>query len=109
MTAFDWTNITGFDWDAGNARKNDKHGVSMAEAEQVFFNQPLLVVSDDKHSQKEARLHALGRTDGGRLLHLTFTLRQQGSLIRVISARAMHRKERTIYGQADQEGSAPRQ
>ena len=93
--------ITGFDWDSGNARKNDRHGVSMAEAEQVFFNAPLLVVDDEKHSQHEARHHALGRTHEGRLLHLTFTLRSAGSLIRVISARDMHRKERMIYEQAD--------
>lgn len=25
--------IEGFDWDAGNARKNEKHGVTQAEAE----------------------------------------------------------------------------
>jgi uncharacterized DUF497 family protein len=30
----DFTKITAFDWDDGNACKNDKHGVSMAEAEQ---------------------------------------------------------------------------
>ena len=93
--------IVGFEWDAGNARKNDRHGVSMAEAEQVFFNAPLLVVDDEKHSQHEARHHALGRTHEGRLLHLTFTLRSAGSLIRMISARDMHRKERMIYEQAD--------
>ena len=29
----DFTKITGFDWDDGNISKNDKHGVSMAEAE----------------------------------------------------------------------------
>lgn len=97
----DLTKIVGFDWDDGNARKNDKHGVSTAEAEQVFFNAPLLLLADAKHSQQEARHHALGRTDGGRLLHLAFTLRKAGSLIRVISARDMHRKERAIYEQAD--------
>jgi len=97
----DLSRITGFDWDTGNARKNGKHGVSMAEAEQVFFNNPLLLLGDEKHSQREARHHALGRTDAGRLLHLTFTLRKADSLIRVISARDMHRKERTIYEQAD--------
>lgn len=97
----DLSRITGFDWDAGNARKNEKHGVSMAEAEQVFFNMPLLLLEDGKHSQREARHHALGQTDAGRLLHLTFTLRKAGSLIRVISARDMHRKERTIYEQAN--------
>ena len=97
----DLARIAGFDWDDGNARKNEKHGVSMAEAEQVFFNAPLLLLDDEKHSQREARHHALGRTDEGRLLHLTFTLRKAASLIRVISARDMHRKERTIYEQAD--------
>ncbi len=93
--------IVGFEWDAGNARKNEKHGVATAEAEQVFFNAPLLLLADEKHSQQEARHHALGRTDAGRLLHLAFTLRQSGSLIRVISARDMHRKERAIYEQAE--------
>jgi uncharacterized DUF497 family protein len=97
----DLAGIVGFDWDRGNARKNDKHGVSMAEAEQVFFNAPLLLLDDEGHSQKEARHHALGRTDEGRRLHLTFTLRKSGSLIRVISARDMHRKERAFYEQAD--------
>ena len=93
--------IAGFDWDEGNARKNEKHGVSMAEAEQVFFNAPLLILEDGAHSQQEARLHALGKSDDGRALHITFTLRQSGLLIRVISARDMHRKERAIYEQAD--------
>jgi len=97
----DLNKIADFDWDEGNARKNDKHGVSTAEAEQVFFNEPLLLLTDVLHSQREARFHALGKTDAGRLLHITFTLRQSGSLIRVISARSMHRKERTIYEQAD--------
>ena len=95
--------ITGFNWDDGNARKNEKHGVSMAEAEQVFFNAPLLMLEDTAHSQQEPRVHALGHSDEGRALHITFTftLRQAGLLIRVISARDMHRKERAIYEQAD--------
>ena len=42
-----------------------------------------------------------GKTDDNRALHITFTLRQSGQLIRVISARDMHRKERTIYEQAN--------
>jgi len=97
----DLNGVTGFDWDEGNARKNDKHGVSMAEAEQIFFNAPLLLLEDESHSQREIRLHALGQTDVGRGLHITFTLRQAGTLIRVISARDLHRKERAIYDQAD--------
>ena len=97
----DLSKITGFNWDDGNARKNEKHGVSMAEAEQVFFNAPLLMLENAAHSKQESRLHALGKTDEGRTLHITFTLRQTGGLIRVISARDMHRKERAVYEQAD--------
>ena len=94
----DWHLITGFEWDEGNARKSvNKHDVSQAEAEQMFFNEPLLVMSDEKHSETESRIHALGKTDAGRMLHATFTLREQGTKIRVISARAMSRKERSHY------------
>ena len=89
--------ITGFDWDSGNARKNEKHGVSQAEAEQVFFNEPLVVLADVGHSTRESRFHALGVTDEGRLLHITFTLRYESTRLRVISARDMHRKERAAY------------
>lgn len=96
----DLNKIIGFDWDDGNARKNDKHSVSTAEAEQVFFNAPLLLLADDTHSHSDSRLHALGKSDEGRVLHITFTLRQSGLLIRVISARDMHRKERAIYEEA---------
>ena len=97
----DWRQATGFDWDEGNSRKSEnKHDVSQSEAEQVFFNQPLLVLEDSKHSQKENRYHALGITDDERFLHITFTFRASGALIRIISARDMHRKERKIYEQS---------
>ena len=96
-----WAQVTGFDWDDGNSRKNaEKHGVNQSEAEGIFFNEPLLLLEDPKHSQTEARFHALGGTDDGRLLHITFTLRHNGTLVRVISARDMHRKERAVYEQA---------
>ena len=97
----DLAKITNFDWDEGNARKNEKHGVSTAEAEQVFFNAPLLVLEGRKHRVLEARFHTLGKTDKTRLLHITFALRCVGEKIRVISARDMHRKERVIYEKAD--------
>lgn len=93
--------ISGFTWDDGNARKNEKHGVVQAETEEVFFNQPLLLLADARHSDREFRFHALGKTNEGRALHITFTLRADGTLIRVISARDMHRKERIVYEQAN--------
>lgn len=95
---FDFGLVEGFEWDYGNARKSvDKHGVSQSEAEQVFFNAPLLVVDDARHSDAEPRYHALGRSDTDRRLHITFTLRAEGTMIRVISARDMSRKERLVY------------
>jgi len=72
----------------------------MAESEQVFFNVPLLLLEDLVHSRSEPRFHALGQTDASRKLHIAFTLRQSAQLIRVVSARDMHRKERAIYEQA---------
>ena len=99
-TMFDPLEIEGFDWDDGNSRKSvQKHDVSQAEAEQIFFNDPLLIAEDIGHSIREMRLHALGHTDSGRMLHISFTLRGDGRLIRVISARSMHRKERLRYEQ----------
>ncbi len=94
----DLASTEGFDWDSGNARKSvEKHGVSQAEAEQIFFNEPLLLLEDAAHSRGELRYHALGKTNEGRRLHITFTLRGDGRLIRVISARDMSNRERMIY------------
>jgi uncharacterized DUF497 family protein len=97
----DLDRIVGFDWDDGNARKSEKHGVAQSEAEQIFFDVRLLMVVDVHHSADEQRYHALGTTLDGRSLHVTFTLRGGGTRIRVISARDMHRKERQIYEHED--------
>jgi uncharacterized protein len=88
----------GFDWDQGNSTKSlDKHDVSPLEAEQVFVDPRVLVLVDDKHSGEEPRFHAFGRTAAGRRLQVSFTLRQNETLIRVISARNMSRRERARY------------
>lgn len=87
----------GFDWDEGNIEKNWlKHKVLPFECEQIFFNQPLIVVHDAKHSQDEMRYYALGRTDTDRHLFVVFTIR--GELIGVISARDMSKNEKKVYG-----------
>jgi uncharacterized protein len=92
--------IGGFDWDDGNTRKSlDKHDVSQMEAEQVFLDPRLLILVDKKHSVNETRYHGFGSTAEGRRLQVSFTLRQGGTLIRVISVRSMSRKERVRYEQ----------
>lgn len=91
-----WTECVGFQWDKGNHNKNQsKHKVSMVECEQLFFNEPLLVNEDVKHSLSEKRFYALGKTDLNRKLFVVFTTRDQ--FIRVISARDMSKKEREVY------------
>lgn len=96
---------TGFDWDEGNAQKNwDRHRVSPGECEEVLFNEPLLVAWDKQHSGREPRYFALGQTDAGRQLFLVFTIR--GSLVRVVSARDLSRRERREYGHAKEEGDS---
>lgn len=93
-------NAVGFQWDNGNLDKNQiKHQVSNVESEEVFFNKPLLVFEDSKHSELEARYYLLGQTNSGRKLQLVFTIRDK--LIRVISARDMSVKERHIYEQKE--------
>ena len=97
------TRCTGFQWDDGNAGKNwELHRVARIECEQVFFNRPVLVAPDERHSGEEARYAALGHTNGGRLLAVIFTVR--GALLRVISARDMSRRERRVYESAGQIG-----
>lgn len=89
----------GFDWDESNQNKNWlKHKALNSEGEQAFLNQPLLIMADPAHSQKETRYYALGRTDANRLLFISFTAR--ADKIRIISARDMSRKEREQYGKS---------
>ena len=96
----DLERIAGFDWDDGNNRKStDKHGVGQAEAEQVFLNTPLLLLHAPEHSTTEQRYHAYGKTHAGRLLQIAFTLRQDATLLRIISVRPMSAKERTRYAE----------
>ena len=93
----------GFEWDEWNADKIwEKHQVSHAECEQVLFSEPSIVAEDAEHSKAEPRYYVLGVTEQGRKLFLVFTLRR--TLIRVITARDMSRKERRIYRNVEEEG-----
>ncbi len=91
-------NCEGFDWDEGNSNKNwHLHSVADSECEDVFFNLPLIIAPDKKHSDTEARFFALGRTDADRWLFIAFTVRNK--LIRVISARDMTKNEKREYAE----------
>ncbi len=104
MPALDPSRYTGFDWDSGNELKSQmKHGVTQAEAEDVFLGSPL-VADDPAHSDVEARYQALGESGNGRRLAVTFTVR--GTLIRIISARDMSRRERQRYEEGPEKSPA---
>jgi uncharacterized DUF497 family protein len=93
----------GFDWDEANIVKNwERHKVTPEEAEDVFFQESLVVRSDIGHSSSERRYRAIGRTSRGRLLFVAYTVRRK--LIRVISARDMNRREAEEY-RRHEEGS----
>jgi hypothetical protein len=88
--------FSGFQWNKGNSDKNViKHNVENWECEQVFFNRPLLVFDDPRHSVSENRWAAFGITDRDRFLVIIFTKRND--LIRIISARDMNKREREFY------------
>lgn len=86
-----------FGWDEANRNKNwIKHKVAYRECEEIFFDKYIITYRDTKHSESEKRYGVLGKTAGGRLLHVTFTVRD-GQKVRVISARDANKKERKYY------------
>jgi uncharacterized protein len=86
---------TRFDWDDGNRRKCQKHGVSLDEIEAMVSGPTRRIAPDIKHSATEQRFVAVGRSPAGRPMFVVFTLR--GQLIRPLSARYIHAKEARKY------------
>ena len=92
----DTESLIGFDWDNGNVYKNEKkHGLNYKLIEEVFFNEPLLIVEDFSHSHQECRCIAFGKDNKNNKTMVVFTTRD--NLIRVISARTMTKKEKNFY------------
>jgi hypothetical protein len=94
----DVVRVAGFDWDAANRDKCERHGVTVAAIE-ALFRQPLASVPDPAHSRAETRFKAIGQSESGRYVLMAFTLRERADalLIRPISARYMHQKEIRHY------------
>jgi uncharacterized DUF497 family protein len=91
-----WQSCESFDWDEYNAIKLwDRHKVTPAEAEEVFFQQPIIVRGDIRHPKREKRFYLLGQTNAGRLLFAALTVRPRS--IRIISARDMSRRETEVH------------
>jgi uncharacterized DUF497 family protein len=85
-----------FVWDKANRQKNlEKHGVTIQEIEEVFFDPHKKLLDDRLHSGKEGRYILLGQTKGQRLLFVAFTIRRNE--VRAISARDLNKRERPLY------------
>lgn len=95
----DLEKIERFDWDSGNLDHIKKHNVVYTECEEVINNGPF-ANEDKEHSKVEIRHQALGQTNSGRFLFISFTI--QENKIRVISARDQSKRER-----ASEKGGEP--
>lgn len=96
MYMIDLIHFKGFEWDKGNIDKSyQKHGITPKETEELFLDENVLLVEDIKHSQREERFIAIGKTTQGKILLAIFTVRDDK--IRIISARTANQKERRRY------------
>ena len=87
-------NSVGFSWDnRKNSTNQKKHGVTFEEAQSVFFDENAIEYFDPDHSESEDRFLMLGHSYRLRVLVVSYTLRNDGTEIRIISARKATKKE----------------
>ena len=85
-----------FQWDRSNIFKNYfKHGITTKESEEIMLDSNVLINKDIKHSQKEKRFIAIGKTFKNKILFVIYTIRK--NKIRIISARVANKKEKYLY------------
>ncbi|MFM2408500.1 MAG: hypothetical protein RL358_1242 [Pseudomonadota bacterium] len=87
-----------FEWDTSKAASNiKKHGVSFNEAQSVFYDEFAVQFYDETHADKEDRFLMLGFSTEARLLMVCHCEREQGKIIRIISARKASKNESVHY------------
>lgn len=91
-----------WEWDdAKDATNTEKHGISFAEALQVFTDSDGIEKEDLVHSSRtEQRLWRTGKMKSGRIVTVVYTL--SGDRVRLISAQE-RRRERREYEEAKKE------
>lgn len=87
-----------FEWDTTKAASNKKkHGVSFDEAQSVFYDEFAVQFFDEDNSVSENRFLMLGFSDEARLLIVCHCERDEGNIIRIISARKATKNESKYY------------
>ena len=87
-----------FEWDDRKANTNaKKHGVTFEEARSVFVDERAKLIDDPDHSEDEDRFVLLGLSSTLRLLLVCHCYREEGNVIRIISARKANSHESKSY------------
>lgn len=87
-----------FEWnEIKNQINQAKHGVSFEEAKTVFYDEQALLEYDELHSENEDRFRILGCSDRGNVLLVVHCLRENETIIRIISSRKATATERAGY------------
>lgn len=87
-----------FEWDSRKAAANaQKHGVTFEEARTVFGDERAKLIDDPDHSEEEDRFILMGLSSSLRVLVVCHCYREEGNVIRIISARKATAKEAKFY------------
>ena len=87
-----------FEWNPAKAASNlKKHGVSFEEAQSVFYDEFAVQFYDESHSSEEDRFLMLGMSVHSKLLIVCHCEREDGQVIRIISARKATKRESAFY------------
>jgi len=87
-----------FEWDSRKAAANlKKHGVSFDQARTVFFDEHAKLIDDPDHSDEEDRFVLLGISSSLKVLLVCHCYREEGNVIRIISARKASTHESKQY------------
>ncbi|TAG25375.1 MAG: BrnT family toxin [Burkholderiales bacterium] len=87
-----------FEWHSSKAASNlAKHQVSFEEAQTVFYDDFAVQFFDEAHSDEEERFLMLGRSVHSRLLIVCHCEREEGGVIRIVSARKATKREAAFY------------
>jgi uncharacterized protein len=87
-----------FEWDSAKATANArKHKVTFEAAKTVFYDEFAVQFFDGEHASSEDRFLLLGLSSDARLLLVCHCEREDGEVIRIISARKATEREAKFY------------
>ncbi len=87
-----------FEWNPSKAISNKKkHNVSFEEAQSVFYDDFAVQFYDGENSETEDRFLMLGLSNESKLLLVCHCEKEEGNIIRIISARKATKNESKLY------------